>query len=362
MTLATDSMATTFGAGVRTGSSSARERIQPERLVSSQATTAGWRQKYLTQFGDQPNSYFHLQAGVNHFSVPGVGFLTYFSQWVLTARTHIVFARPVCSDSDVGPLLDAFMSQVKGRFIFAGMDAATAELLRVRGFCVNEFGVDFTIPLSGYVVQGKEMKYLRTVLNNAKKGVEIRELRWDEVDGAAVERISNAWRGTKAVKKRELKLLTRPPQFRDEWAVRKFFCFKDGRVVGFVFFDPFFKDGRTIGYTANILRSEPDVKPRGILDFCILTAMDKFREEGVELVSLGCAPLHDIQPHAHERPRLRQILQFAHERGNALYSFKDLAFHKTRYRARETKLYGCVGRDSNDFLTVWAALRATNTL
>ncbi len=362
MTMVMNGSSSPIVAGLGRDLSATSEQAYSGPLISARTTTAGWRQKYLTQFGDQPNSYFHLQAGVNHFSVPGVGFLTYFTQPGLVSRTHVVFAKPVCSDADMGPLLDAFLSEVKGRFIFAGMEAKVAEILRVRGFCINEFGVDFTIPLSGYVIQGKEMKYLRTVLNNAKKGIAIRELRWDEVDGPEVERISSAWRGTKAVKKRELKLLTRPPQFRDEWAVRKFYCFKDGRLVGFVFFDPFFKDGRTVGYTANILRSEPDVKPRGILDFCILTAMETFREEGVEFVSLGLAPLHDIQPHPHERPRLRQILEFAHERGNALYSFKDLAFHKTRYRARETKLYGCVARDSNDLLTTWAGLRATNTL
>ena len=47
------------------------------------------------------------------------------------------------------------------------------------------------------------------------------------------------------------------PTFENEWAVRKFYCYKGDELLGFVFFDPFFENGKTIGYTANILRSKP---------------------------------------------------------------------------------------------------------
>src|SRR5690606_39737216 len=110
---------------------------------------------------------------------------------------------------------------------------------------------------------------------------------WEPIDAAEVRGLSDAWRSQKAVSGRELRLLTRPPVFSEEWGVRKFYCYQDQRLIGYVFFDPFFREGQLIGYTANILRTWPGIRPSGVLDHILLEAIKQFQSEGVSNLSLG---------------------------------------------------------------------------
>jgi lysylphosphatidylglycerol synthetase-like protein (DUF2156 family) len=49
-----------------------------------------------------------------------------------------------------------------------------------------------------------------------------------------------------------------------------------------------------VGYCANILRRDPDEKPSYVLDFLIMSAVEKFRAEGIEYLALAPAPLHGL--------------------------------------------------------------------
>jgi lysylphosphatidylglycerol synthetase-like protein (DUF2156 family) len=328
---------------------------------SSPAFTVHERQNYLLQHGVRPDAYFNLQQGVSHFDLPGVGFVTYYAQRGLLSEIPIIFTRPVCASEHLQRLIEAFLHKRGPRAFFIGMDHETALVLGRLGFAVNMMGVEFNIPLADYSIGGSRMKYLRTVLNNATKGIEARELRWSDVDRREVERISMAWLRGKRVSSRELRLLTRPPEFGDAWEVRKFYCFKHGRMIGYVFFDPFFRDGKVVGYTANILRSEPNLKPRGTLDFTLLTALKTFQRERVETLSLGIAPLHNLRPVSGEAVALRKMLELMYNRMGFLYNFRELAFHKTRYRGTESTVY-CCKRGPSALEAAVITLRATNVI
>ena len=319
------------------------------------------RRQLLRQYGSRPTAYFNLQAGVHYFDLPGVGFLSYSRQQNLLGTTDFVFTNPVCADANLGILLRNFLAQAAHPCIFLGMDLKAAETLQTLGYSVNELGVEFTIDIPSFDLRGRDKKYLKRVLTHGRKGVEIRELKSSAIDPAEVERISQKWKAQKQVKHQELQLLTRPPEPADAWEVRKFYCFKDGKMVGYIYFDPFFQDGRCIGYCATITRSEPGLKPGGILDFCLLTAMNKFAAEGIRYLSLGLAPLYDLQPHPHERSSLRHLLRLLYERGNFLYGFKGLAFHKVRYRAQEERVYFCL-RDIGSLKAMVTSLLGTNVL
>jgi len=319
------------------------------------------RHNYLTRFGWRSNSYFNLQKGVDSFDVPGVGFLTYYRQRRFLGEVPIVFTRPVCASLDLGLLLRTFLAHMGERAIFVGIDAEVAGILRPLGFTTNVVSTEFDIPLAGFDLKGRDMKYLRHAQNSCEKAIEVMELPCSMTDAEAVMEISTAWRRSKAVSDRELRLTTRPPEFVDRWGVRRFYAFKEGELVGFVFFDPFFRDGRTIGYTANILRSKPGLKPHGVLDYVILKAIEKFRAEGLETFSLGQSPLHGVVPCEGESRFLRRCASMVYERGGSFYASKDLGFHKTRYRAREEKMY-LAKRGVGDLATVWLLLRATNAV
>jgi lysylphosphatidylglycerol synthetase-like protein (DUF2156 family) len=191
--------------------------------------------------------------------------------------------------------------------------------------------------------------------------VEVRELAPADVPLEEVQRISSLWLLGKRVRNRELRFLTRPPEFQGGNDVRRFYCFLKGRLVGYVFLDPFFRGGRVLGYCANILRCEPGLRPQGILDFALLQALEQFRGEGIQTLSLGIAPLHGLAPCSGESRLLRWFGQALYRWGGTLYNFRELAFHKARFRGEASKVYfckrgiGCLGAAA-------LSLQATNLL
>ena len=193
-----------------------------------------------------------------------------------------------------------------------------------------------------------------------KRGFDVKEQKWSEVDAEQVKHISTLWRHTKAVKDKELRLITRPPEFKDAWEVRKFFCYYEGELVGFVFFDPFFKDEKLIGYTANILRGRKDIHPNGFLDFTLLEALKVFKSEGVTDLSLGISPLHEITAHPKEVKWVRMLQKLMYRYGSSFYAFQELAYHKTRYRADSTMWYQCIPPNSSTLKAAASVLIAIN--
>lgn len=319
-------------------------------------------QKLIARYGSQSSGYFNLQAGVQRFGIEDVGFLAYFPMRTFMGRVNVVFANPVCAPSVRPWLLRAFLHRTQGRTFFVGVDSEVADDLRDLGYNINEMGTEFSVSLDEFNVRGKDKKQLRHAANLGKRtGVVVKEQTWDEVNQSEVIRISEEWRRHKAVSNRELRLLTRPPVFQDEWQVRKFYCYEGDRLLGYVFFDPYYENGRIVGYTANILRQDLSNTHSGLLDFIIIEAMNKFREEGIKNLSLGISPLHGVDKVQGERTIVRKISQFLYKYGNKFYAFKALAYHKSRYRGTETKWY--VATDDIPALKVaWTVLRATGIL
>ena len=328
----------------------------------TRSLTAPQCQKLIARYGVQSSAYFNLQEGVQRFGIEDVGFIAYFPMRTVMGRVNVVFANPICDNGIRGWLLRAFLNRVPGRTFFVGIDAGCAEDLRRIGYKSNEMGTEFAVRIADFDVKGKHKKQLRHAANLGERtGVVVREQTWDQVDQAQVERISEAWRRHKAVSSHELRLLTRPPVFNDEWGVRKFYCYEGDRMLGYVFFDPFYENGKVVGYTANILRQDLSHSHSGLLDFVILEAMNTFRAEGIEWLSLGISPLYNVAAIDGDRPVIRKICQFLYEKGNKFYAFKALAYHKSRYRAEETKWYIATD-DIPAFKVAWTVLRGTGIL
>ena len=320
------------------------------------------KQRALLQFGSQSSSYFNLQEGVRTLTLDGVGFVTYFPQATGFGCVNIVFTNPVCDPARLPLLLRHFFQTVPGRKLFFGVDETTARALQAEGYRMNQMGTEFSIPLNEFEVAGKQKKQLRHAANlGVRHGLVVKEQPWAAIDAAEVRGISDAWRSQKAVSGRELRLLTRPPVFSEEWGVRKFYCYQDQRLIGYVFFDPFFREGQLIGYTANILRTWPGIRPSGVLDHILLEAIKQFQSEGVSNLSLGIAPLHGIEPVPGDRASVRTVSNWLYRNANSLYAFQALAYHKSRYRGVETPWYLC-SDDISIGKTVIALLLGTRLL
>jgi lysylphosphatidylglycerol synthetase-like protein (DUF2156 family) len=328
--------------------------------ISENSLSRQERQALISQYGRQSSAYFTLQEDVHHFGTPELGFTSYYVQRFLGKPYNIAFTRPICADDQFDALIHALETKTKRPTIFMAVDKSCADALVKRGYSCNEMGPEYFINIQNYEIKGKEMKYLRWAANLGARGFEVKEQSWHEVDEELVHKISLDWRHTKAVKTRELKLITRPPEFKDTWKVRKFFCYYHGELVGYVFFDPFFEDGEIVGYTANILRGRHDIKPNGFLDYTILEAMKIFKAEGIQTLSLGLTPLHDLKVHTNEISWIRHMQNIMYKHCSFIYSFQALAYHKTRYRPQSSTWYQCVPPDASPVKAAITTLIATN--
>ena len=313
----------------------------------------------IQRYGRQSSAYFSLQSDVHRFGAPGLGFIAYAPVQTFFGRVNMVFANPICKTNARPWLLRECVRRVPGTFVFSGIDASTADDLQSLGYRINEMGTEFRVRIPEFSVRGKQKKQLRHAANlGDRHNLEVREQTTDDVDLEQLGRVFESWRQHKSVDGHELRLLTRPPVLDDEWGVRKFYAYRGGQLLGCVFFDPFFEQGRVLGYTANILRQDPVNSPSGLLDYIILSAIERFRAEGIEYLSLGISPLHNVRARPGDSPTIRRTCQMLYKHGNNLYAFKALAYHKTRYRGEETPLYLATCQ-TPAIKVAWSMLRGT---
>lgn len=304
--------------------------------------TTAMQQRALQRFGRQSSAYFAFQPDVLCFAGSSGGLLHYGQQSTPLGPVNLVFTNPLACQTDMADLIAEFEAHTSHPCVYLAVDRDVASVLRDRDYRINQIGAESKIDLNTFDLRGRAKKQLRHASHFGERhGCEVRELNWHEVDAAEVHAVSESWLSHKNVKHRELRYVTRPPVFGEEWGVRKFYCYQGNRLLGFVFFDPYYSQGRLQGYCANILRAMPEKSTNGVLDFIILSAMDVFRAEGVSELSLGIAPLQAIEAEPGERSVVRIISQLFYEYGNGMYAFKGLAYHKTRYRPTLTPWYLC---------------------
>ncbi|MGC8119763.1 DUF2156 domain-containing protein [Marinobacter sp. VGCF2001] len=342
--------------------SAASDRIASPILPEPGRCHARTAEHLIRLHGSQSSSYFALQPDCRHYLSPGLGLVPYVPVTVLGHRVNVVPTRPLASAQSMGRLLQEFESRVPGPSLFVGVDQPLLRPLAELGYDATVMGTEFSVDLEAFSLRGKAMKQLRHARNLDKRcRVEVREQNGSAVDWRQVARISERWRQGKAVKERELGLLTRPPVFADEWGVRKFYAYVDGELAGYVFFDPWYRQHELAGYCANILRASPEMNRLGVLDHIILKAASQFRDEGVPALSLGIAPLHGVCQRAGDRAGLRRLQHALYRHGNRLYAFQALAYHKSRYRGRETPWFVCA-RDLGSIRMVATLMKGTGLL
>jgi lysylphosphatidylglycerol synthetase-like protein (DUF2156 family) len=163
--------------------------------------------------------------------------------------------------------------------------------------------------------------------------------------GAALE-ISENWRRSKRGNRKERRFLSFPFVLDDEPEQRKYFAYdKEGSLAGFVFFTPVFRGGTVNGFAPNIIRSRAGVSP-DVTDHVVLTALRDFQQEGLKELALGICPLYGLEgsePLNHNGS-VSRFLRANFRWTNWRYSFRQLTFHKTRYRPRLTPVFWALPR------------------
>jgi phosphatidylglycerol lysyltransferase len=104
------------------------------------------------------------------------------------------------------------------------------------------------------------------------------------------------------------------------------------RVVGVTSWLPSFRKGRLIGWTLDFMRRKPD-GPNGVMEFLIARSAERFRDDGIEFMSLSTAPLaRGNDPQAPAVNTVGRILQYIGTRLEPVYGFRSLFSFKRKFQ------------------------------
>lgn len=297
------------------------------------------RMNLIAQYGDFSLAYSTaVQPRVMHFGDEN-GYIAYRKRWAMTFALGDV----VASESRRPGLLDEFL-KAHQRVSFCQVSYAVARLLADRGFLINEMGVDTTLDLPDYTFCGKEKEWLRYASNwTAKRNYQIVEAGFDSIDPKQVESVSEAWRKTRTVKRKEVRFLNRPIVLKEEPDVRKFFLISPtGELQAFVFLDPIYRDAKIPGYVTVIKRRHPDA-PLYAEQAIMKSIIEKLKHEGVAELKLGLSPFAEIEDNDFRSNRMTGWLFQRAYRANWVnrhcYNVAGHAQYKRRFRGREQKVY-----------------------
>lgn len=298
------------------------------------------RWELLQAYGLGSLSFHTMQAGLDYFDYSPDGFAAYKDY----GGRRFALSDPVCSRFKTRELLESF-DRTHPRITFFHITEATAAALDAMGYYVNEMGEESIIDIPTYTWSGRDKEDIRHLHNAARKhGVEAREIYGDSRVYQEARETSMVWLEKVKKRAREMWFLTRRPIYDDCPPIRRFYAFENGKMTGFIYFDPVCAGGRVQGYCPSILRRRPEAS-EGTLDWIIRAAMEKFREEGVSKLYLGLMPAYRVEDDVESRFRhsrfTMRLFRYAYRSraANSIYGFSSLSFHKLRYRAPTKKVY-----------------------
>jgi lysylphosphatidylglycerol synthetase-like protein (DUF2156 family) len=279
-----------------------------------------------------------FQPGLDYFGRAD-GFLAYKQ----IGSTAFALSDPLAPTGLCEDLIRRFVSERRD-VCFWQASRPVAEILERIGLCVNELGTESRIELGGYGFDGPTKRNFRRALNRAaccRYAIEERSA--TSLDREELQTVSERWRQTRCVKKREMTFLTRPAILDDEIDVRKFFAFNaDDRLQAFAFFDPIYADGEVVGYLCSAKRRLPEADP--LIGYAILhCAIRAFQAEGKAVLSLGLSPLCGVAHGDLSGNRLMSFVFGALYRSRLfnmlIYPVQGFAAHKTGFCGSAAQTY-----------------------
>ncbi|RWF63405.1 phosphatidylglycerol lysyltransferase domain-containing protein [Mesorhizobium sp.] len=278
-----------------------------------------------------------VQQKLSYFS-DGDGYIAFGTKM----KHHFALGDPVVHPPNRPAYIKRFV-EAAGDPWFVQIGAETARVLAGLGYRINRLGIDTRLQLPAHDFSGKRnetVRYSERWLS--KKGFSFEEDRRN-IFLDEIARLSENWRGERIVKRWEMGFLNRP--FADHLGadMRRFVLHgPEGELVALLDFDPLFRDGKVIGYTTAFKRKHIDATPHaeiGLTKF----AVDRFREEGKSVVTLGLSPLVDIEASGFAKSSFwRSTFQRAYGSAwinRSKFNLQGQAAFKRRFHGQEQPTY-----------------------
>jgi lysylphosphatidylglycerol synthetase-like protein (DUF2156 family) len=293
----------------------------------------------LARHGDFSLAYSTAtQPGTSYFGDAG-GYIAFHTKM----GRHFALADPVADPAAAASYVRRFV-EAAGRPWFVQVGERTARTLSGLGYQVGRLGVDTSLPLPAHDFSGRRnetVRYSERWLG--RNGYVLKEDDGVRASSADVERLSVEWRAGRIVRRREMAFLNRAFSAVPGEGMRRFVLLDpDGGLVALLDFDPLHRDGEVIGYTTAFKRKLAGATAHaeiGLTKF----AVDRFRAEGRQVVTLGLSPLAGIGPSGFaESAFWRGAFRRAFESGlvnRNRFNLKGQAAFKRRFHGIEEPVY-----------------------
>jgi len=289
-------------------------------------------QSLLMKYATNPVSAIILENDKQYFfSKDGEGVIGY----TVVDNVAIVAGEPICCNNNIFNFLSDFRSFCSDNSLsicFCQISSKFRDAFEKAGFILQEYGKEAIINLDSYSISGTKAAKIRWANNKMDKlGIKVTEykplLNRDKNIEKQIHIVSNDW--LKMKKSSELSFMLGSISLDKPFDKRYFIATNpEGIILGFIVCFPY-KSKK--GYFVDITRRSQDA-PLGIMEKLIIDTCKILKDDEVEEVSLGLAPLADIEyDKTIQSKLLYKTFKFIYENMNSLYGFKSLYEYKKKY-------------------------------
>lgn len=271
----------------------------------------------------------------------GEGELRSVVAYALWRDVAVTLADPIGPSQALEPTVQAFSlfcRRQDWKPVFYEVAAQNLEIYRKLGFATFKVAEDARVNLTTFSLQGGKFQNLRTALNKARKtGLVFRWYQADPVDyglEAQMKIVSDTWLQAKHGLEMTFDLGSFSiSQIRAGGVALALNA--EGRVEAFTTWLPY---ARGQGRCIDLMRSLPATS--GVIDFLILETMEYFRSQGVVEISLGNAPLANVEIGLQAEDK---AIKYLFENFNHIYGYKSLFEFKKKYHPQWLGRYVAYG-------------------
>jgi lysylphosphatidylglycerol synthetase-like protein (DUF2156 family) len=286
--------------------------------------------RLVDAYSDDPMCVFALLPDKHYYFEEGVDGVVAYALWWNIA---VVLADPICRPDCREKLVHGFIHHCRTcdwKPVFYCSHYSNREIYDRAGFQLVRIAEEARLKLAEFKLDGARFQNLRTARNKARKNGLV--FGWYGGDGTSQDEqleqqlldLSKEWLARKRGGEMSFDLSSFNKQtIREKGAavVRS----PDGRLEAFATWHSY-AHGR--GRCLDLMRSH--VQARDVMDFLILEAMQSFRDQGVEEVCFGSAPLANTADPSEHNVYDRSI-RFVFENLERFYGYKRLFFFKQKY-------------------------------
>ncbi|MFV2144868.1 phosphatidylglycerol lysyltransferase domain-containing protein [Isoptericola sp. G70] len=301
------------------------------------------------------------QPGMKVFG-DGDGVIAFMEVRSGSRTLRVCLGEPLAPEEAWERLVRRFLGASSG-VVFLNVGEQLGKLLTREGMYLNPLGWEALLDLGGgYDLSGPKKQNIRNAVRRATSlGFSVTEV--DEDDDAAwaqLHRVSQDWLVRRSAGRPENRLVTRPFMRRNSH--QRVFALRhaDGRVVHLVTIDAMWREEKVVGYHSNINRGLEDAPKNA--DYVIHAALvDRLREEGVPVLSLGLCPDLGATPAGRKSNLYTTFaMDLVRRYGTGVYNLEGIERHKAEFRPSSRRPVFVAAQEPWPAADVLGIFRASN--